>query len=219
MEVSILITARDIEVSHSGLLTLSPRTSIAPTGPISLIASNKVFLDKTQVSTAFTSEAGVGGAGPISIQGKNITLQDSTLRSSLDSEFMGEPTGYINIKALHTFKSQNSTLDVSGSPNGGGGGEIHVKAGKLLSLIESTLLAESQSASPGGTIHLQSGKTVRIKDSTLSVQNHGSGDSGTIQVMSGKKIRITTSTVAAQSQGAGQDGQNYPQSRKAYTRD
>ena len=123
----ITLTAEnDVVIDNSELDTYFEffgfqRTAKGGPGNISVNGKNISIMGSLLSSTLTTNDPSLPG-GVISLVARNVSLDDSIFRTWVSSEVPTDAIGTINIRAAQTFKSHNSTLDVSGGFEFGNGG-------------------------------------------------------------------------------------------------
>jgi len=146
---------------------------LAPGGNIAITAGS---LEMANLGSIFTSSSGRGPGGNIEISTGNLTLDSgSTIRAA------GEAAGQAGRISLRSdgdiLLTDDSTVSTSALRSSGG--DITVKAGDEIQLVNSRITSQAGPGG-GGNITLEAPSLIYLLDSTLTAQAVGDGGNLTI---------------------------------------
>ncbi|MBD2201911.1 filamentous hemagglutinin N-terminal domain-containing protein [Calothrix sp. FACHB-1219] len=146
------------------------------------------------------SPQGNGAAGDISIETKNLNLQN---RSSLASSSIASlyPSGKVTIRAQESINIDNLSFLSSTSIGSGNAGELNLFTGTLTISNKGNITSQTVGTANGGNINLYADNSVNlIQGGQLSTSAFGTGSAGNVYIetqklnMLAKDSFITTSS-------------------------
>lgn len=205
----ITIYAQNLDISKSSIET---RTASLQSGKISLNAIDNIGL-RNQSSISARSLS-LGRAGDISIQARQLSLQDQSLILSPPA-FGVTQGGDIVIQASEFVRlSGASSISTGNLTSGGAAGNISISTQQLSLQNGSSIQAASAiaggSETQGGGIFINASNSVTLTDQSRIIAGSfgGSGSSGDITIMTKQLSLQDGSAIAAQTSNSTGNGGN-----------
>jgi filamentous hemagglutinin family protein len=223
-----VIYSTTYEKGRGGNVILKASESVTLSGDSESTEGSKV-----ELSTQYNDE-NAGNAGDLLIEAKNISLSESTLRSSTHGK---GNAGDITIKASESFNSARSFYHLTSEQESSGkGGKLLIEAKDILfetgsfvnsvtygegnagdvtlkssesfglGISSSILLSVSWSSTgDGGTLFIQA-KDISIEDfSTINSGTYGGGKGGSVKLEADKSVTISDSSILARTVGSNEE--------------
>jgi hypothetical protein len=144
----IIVTTPTLNLGPGGKISVETRGS-GPAGSITLNA-NEVNITGARIDSS-TSSSGAGGN--VTIQGGQVDLTQGAAVSARSSGPPSATAGSLLINATRVFRSRNSTVTTEATQ--ADGGDIDIRAGSMVHLVESKVTTSVQSGvGKGGNISI-----------------------------------------------------------------
>lgn len=228
---NITVNAETFSATNS---TMSINTGVGGPGPgytpgaITIQGLNGAGSSATLVTLTNSQLSANGGpdgfpGGPVTIQAKDVALNQSSLRS-FSFDVRGGPISIVAGRQIQSIGSQLSSTsffccggtitlqagdrinlsntDISASSSGFSGGNVTMSA-PVISVSGGTIEAIAGAAGgKGGNINIQATKEVRLTDGAIiSADSFGSSFPGNISINAGARFVSDNSTISAQGNG------------------
>jgi len=173
--------------------------------PDTAVASNIEIetnqLDLINDSSISSATAGVGNAGKVEIQASDVSIDNSTVSSAVESSGVGTG-GSISFETNTLYLNNNANVS-SATVGDGDAGEVEIKASDV-SIDNSTISSavESSGVGNGGSISFDTNNFYLNNNASVSSATAGMGDAGKVEI-NASDASIDNSTVSSEVESSG----------------
>ncbi|WP_144875131.1 filamentous hemagglutinin N-terminal domain-containing protein, partial [Hyella patelloides] len=215
---SVSVTAKDLTLDSSSIISgIAPNSTSADVraGDIIINANESVTL--TDGASLDTRTSGVGNAGDIFIEAREITLSNSDIFTEVSSTGGIGNAGNINI-STNSLSLQNGSTFLADTENQGNAGNIEIKTASL-SITDGGFISTSTfGQGNGGKITINASESVSLgnKESNGDLESYGRlfsnvgsgavGNSGGVEINTGSLFVKNSSQIQSQVRGQGNSG-------------
>jgi filamentous hemagglutinin family protein len=190
----ISLTAPDLTLNGASIDALSEQDTAGGTGTIQLLADR---LTLTGNSRIFSTLAGSGAAGEVSLTGRqSITLdQNSSVSTDTGGLATGTKGGDIRVQTSGTLNVLDTSELTAGSFGSAAAGHISIDAGDVIvdgqgQGLGSSIQSDTLNAGRGGDVTIRCDSLTLRAGGNISAFNQGGNVGGSINVVAAKNILI-----------------------------
>ncbi len=188
------VIGADVVLTNGALVNVGSESGNA--GSILLVGETLSLTGGTQLST---STFGVGDAGIVFLQADHVSIDNSTIFSTMESTATGNPGGILmQADSISLTSGATLTATTRGVANAG---LVFLNASGPVSIANgSTILsmAEAEASGNSGGILIQAA-ALSLTDSTLNTNNLGSGIAGDIVIDTRDQVSLVNSEIVSSS--------------------
>jgi filamentous hemagglutinin family protein len=192
---AINVHGRDLVIADGGQMNSSTQQGLGTGGPISVNMTGQVLISGAGSGiTSESSQFAQGGGGNIQVNGRDIDLGQG---ASISARSFGSGfAGNIDVTAAESFTLRDSSITTSTQQSDGG--NIRIKAGNFIHLVNSEITTSVGSgAGTGGNIDLD--PPIVILDSSKIIASAVGGNGGDINIVASFFLRSPDTVIDASS--------------------